>query len=164
MVRLLRCVSLFCMVTKGQTALLGVKEGDRESGFALGLRPGRGNWASCAMAAQVNECDSWSRVAGVAFYFLCSVCRGTFIVSSFNILLVEFPPTCSFEYLVWVCFILHPLRFLVSSIICFIVLPVQFGFQIPCSIYRLFVLRPLDGISMIWQLWVSSGPLVTACR
>ncbi|KAH6965576.1 hypothetical protein EDB82DRAFT_304236 [Fusarium venenatum] len=38
---LLLCVSLFCMVTKGQTALLGVKEGDRESVFALGLRPGQ---------------------------------------------------------------------------------------------------------------------------
>lgn len=30
-----------CMVTKGQTALIGVKEGDRETVFALGLCPGQ---------------------------------------------------------------------------------------------------------------------------
>lgn len=29
------------MATQGQTALIGVKEGDRESVFALGLRPGQ---------------------------------------------------------------------------------------------------------------------------
>ncbi|KAH7201865.1 hypothetical protein DER44DRAFT_459221 [Fusarium oxysporum] len=29
---------------------------------------------------------------------------------------------------------------------------VQFGFQIPCSIYRLFLLRPYDGNNMIWHV------------
>ncbi|KAI1010267.1 hypothetical protein LB503_013156 [Fusarium chuoi] len=29
---------------------------------------------------------------------------------------------------------------------------VQFGFQIPCSIYRLFLLRPYNGNSMIWHV------------
>lgn len=34
-------ISPFCMFVKGQSVLIGVKEGDRETVFALGLHPGQ---------------------------------------------------------------------------------------------------------------------------
>jgi hypothetical protein len=52
----LLCGSFFCMVMKGQMALIGVKEGIRNR-FSHWDAPSRGNRITCSVTALANHCD-----------------------------------------------------------------------------------------------------------
>ncbi|KAG7410949.1 hypothetical protein Forpe1208_v010296 [Fusarium oxysporum f. sp. rapae] len=64
---------------KSVVVIIGKGIGKRFSHWACA--PDRGNWIICVVTAQANDCDGRtvgrSKMAGVAFYFPCSICYGT---------------------------------------------------------------------------------------
>ena len=67
-------------------ALIGVKEGIRNR-VSQWDAPSRGDRITCLVTALANYCDGrmvgWSKTAVVAFYSLCSLCCGIFMVFFF---------------------------------------------------------------------------------